>query len=139
MFLFTLMSSPSFYSVIPTPLSPFFSARPAPLIPLASLFTVLNLVLHAYDGFYLSMTSTITDSTPLYINIPQLQLRIPQQGLYLLPPILSLLMFRDYPQTLYWSLPAVLVGFSRLTQSWMVTGHQAVEGLEELKYDAKGA
>lgn len=119
---------------IPTPLSTFFSILPTPLIPFSTLFTLLYIGLQGLDVWSLSSSSyneLATMNKSGYI--------VPPTALYLVAPIISLLMDRDLPQTLWWLEPAIVTGLVMLMQNWMRATAEGVNGLEDLKYSAKGA
>ncbi|KAG9007141.1 hypothetical protein FRB94_014614 [Tulasnella sp. JGI-2019a] len=118
---------------IPTPLSPFFSTVPRPLIPIASGFTFLAITLHILDAFLISSSSCLT---PILVAGG---FSIPRAALYLLAPFLSVLTGRDLPQTIWWAFPAVVAGLVILMQRWTSDNTRSVEELEGLRYNAPGA
>ncbi|KAG8936294.1 hypothetical protein FRC02_003231 [Tulasnella sp. 418] len=151
----------------PTPLAGLFnSSRGSPLIPCAIIFTLTTLTLHVLDFLALGnpTTSPSQSNQPRLlssnvINIPiqipsslfissqsrtplssaTLHIDIPRPALHILAPALSLLLRRDFPQTIWWALPGLLTGFIMLAQRWMNETTENMDRLERLRYDSKGA
>jgi hypothetical protein len=118
-----------------TPFSPILDnfLEPRPLIPLASVLTVLHIGILALD---------IISLLPVFSN---LQKSIPSDFSRYAPlatcaaPIIALLSGRDVAQLAWWCLPAEMSALVWVSRGWMAGTVEDVAGLERLRYDAKGA
>jgi len=118
---------------VATPLSTFFTTPPRPLIPLPVVLTIYAVVLQCLEAFTLSPFTRLTEV--LLVR----GYRIPGIFLYLIAPAISISTGRDFPQTLWWAEPTILIGLVTLMQHWMRSTARGVEELEGLKYSAQGA
>jgi len=121
-----------------------------PLIPLSTLFTMLNIVALLNSALYLPEDMVL----PHAIN--QIKSRVFSEAqealstslpfplmwgvlLSSLAPAISILGVKDVPQILWWAFPALVVGIAGLVISWIRDTKAELMSLEKLKYEAKGA
>lgn len=127
-----------------TPLSPVLASatHPSqPLIPLAYLWTLLNIVQHLHGIFI--MDSTLRSYIP---HITLIDLKKQRLWPVTLIPLILVLLLRswgsksaDIAQIAWWSISPVVAGLCYVVGRWVEDGRQDLDRLERLKYEAKGA
>lgn len=127
-----------------TPVSPVLASatHPSqPLIPLAYLWTLLNILQHIHDIFM--MDPALRSYIP-HISFVDLK----KQRLWptTLIPLVLVFMLRswgskgaDVAQIAWWSISPVVAGLCYVVEKWVEDGRQDLDRLEKLKYEAKGA
>ncbi|KAG9097090.1 hypothetical protein FRC06_007977 [Ceratobasidium sp. 370] len=118
-----------------TPLSPLLDTilEPRPLIPFASILTILHIGILALD---------IISLLPALSN---LQKSIPTDFSRYAPlttclaPALAILSGRDVAQLAWWCVPAEITALVWVSRGWMAGAAEDIMELEQLRYDSKGA
>ncbi|KAH7336981.1 hypothetical protein B0J17DRAFT_665707 [Rhizoctonia solani] len=103
-----------------TPLTPVLDSAldSKPLIPLASLLTILHIGVHMLD-----IVSLIPAFSDLQKSVPET----------------SHVMGHLRPQLAWWSVPAELSALVWVGRGWMASAVEDVAGLEKMRYDVQGA
>ncbi|KAJ1303329.1 hypothetical protein OPQ81_011525 [Rhizoctonia solani] len=118
-----------------TPLTPILDSAldSRPLIPLASLLTMLHIGVHVLD-----IVSLIPALSNIHRSIPEDFSRYGPLTTCI-APLLALLSGRDVAQLTWWCLPAELSALVWVSRGWMASTVEDVAGLEKLRYDVQGA
>ncbi|KAG8687748.1 hypothetical protein FRC08_011823 [Ceratobasidium sp. 394] len=118
-----------------TPLSPLLDTflEPKSLIPLASTLTVLHIGVLALDIISLFPTlSNVQKSIPADISR-----YAPLTAC--IAPIIAIISGRDVAQLAWWCVPAEITALVWVSRGWMAGAVEDITGLEQLRYDSKGA
>lgn len=150
------------FMLLPRQITPFYVFLPnhktprSPLMPLTTFWALfdtlvlLNLVYRLPQDLsfprllrYWILRSTNSLKIP-YHTQQTLRRHLPlsetQSGLLLcIPPIIAIVCTVDIPQILWWILPLFVFASQMLVISWIKETEREMEGLEKLKYEAKGA
>lgn len=119
-----------------------FNFAPSPLIPIPALFTMLAIALHVLDSISLTKNPrmSLLDVDMPFDTTGILEGPFRKRAvLYLIAPFMSAVLKRSFSQTVWWLMPAIIIGLIALAQKWMRETDEGVERLEELQYDARGA
>ncbi|GAB1520742.1 hypothetical protein RhiTH_003830 [Rhizoctonia solani] len=118
-----------------TPLTPILDSAldSKPLIPLASLLTILHIGVHVLD-----IISLIPTLSSLYNSIPEDFSRYAPLTTCI-APLIALLSGRDVGQLAWWCVPAELSALVWVSRGWMAGAVEDVAGLENLRYEVQGA
>ncbi|KAG8732859.1 hypothetical protein FRC11_010458 [Ceratobasidium sp. 423] len=118
-----------------TPLTPIMDSalEAKPLIPLASLLTILHIGVHMLD-----IVSLIPALSALHKSVPGDFSRYGPLSTCI-APLVALLSGRDVAQLAWWCLPAELSALVWVSRGWMTSAVEDVAGLERLRYDVQGA
>ncbi|ELU38245.1 hypothetical protein AG1IA_07706 [Rhizoctonia solani AG-1 IA] len=118
-----------------TPLTPILDSAldSKPLIPLASLLTILHIGVHVLD-----IMSLIPTLSSLYDSIPEDFSRYAPLTTCI-APLIALLSGRDVGQLAWWCVPAELSALVWVSRGWMAGAVEDVAGLENLRYEVQGA
>ena len=115
-----------------TPLSAIFPlSSPQPLIPFSPFWTFLCIVQHLHDIILL-------DPKPFF-TIPHLMRSFRAWPITLIPPFVSIILRKDFVQTAWWCLPAILSILPAVVQFWIAASKEDLDKLDRLRYKAKGA
>ena len=115
-----------------SPLSVLFTAERADAIPLATTFSLLHIAVH----FNLLLMSSC--------NHPQLSGLKPISYpitfvAAALAPFLAVMLRRSLADVAWWSFTMAIAILHHAVHRWIAQGEESIRGLEQLKYDAKGA
>ncbi|KAF8755115.1 hypothetical protein RHS01_05669 [Rhizoctonia solani] len=110
-----------------------FALDSKPLIPLASLLTILHIGVHVLD-----IISLIPTLSSLYNSIPEDFSRYAPLTTCI-APLIALLSGRDVGQLAWWCVPAELSALVWVSRGWMAGAVEDVAGLENLRYEVQGA
>ncbi|KAG8702688.1 hypothetical protein FRC12_008686 [Ceratobasidium sp. 428] len=118
-----------------TPLSPLLDTflEPKPLIPLASVLTVLHVGILSLD-----IISLLPALSSLQKSIPADFSRYAPLATSL-APTLAIISGRDVAQLAWWCVPAEITALVWVSRGWMAGAVEDIAGLEQLRYDSKGA
>lgn len=129
--------------------------KPSPsLIPFANWFALLNIImllnvmLHlpkdlSFPRVLHSVLNSLMSRLPIHIQEatrPHIPLPVTLTAcLCTFPLSVAVSTVRDIPQILWWSLPDIVILTVVLVRSWIKGTNLDMEGLEKMKYEAKGA
>ncbi|CAE7109395.1 unnamed protein product [Rhizoctonia solani] len=118
-----------------TPFTPILDSaiETGPLIPLASLFTILHIGVHVLD-----IISLAPPLSGLYKYVPEDLLRYGPLTTCI-APLLALFSGRDVAQLAWWCVPVELSALVWVSRGWMASAVEDIAGLEKLRYDLQGA
>ncbi|CUA68774.1 hypothetical protein RSOLAG22IIIB_03634 [Rhizoctonia solani] len=118
-----------------TPLTPILDSalEAKPLIPLASLLTILHIGIHILD-----IISLIPALSHLHKSVPEGCSRYGPLTTCI-APLLALFSGRDVAQLAWWCVPVELSALVWVSRGWMASAVEDVRGLEKLRYDVQGA
>lgn len=110
------------------------------VLPLATLFTVVHIFVHANLLLHLlppthPLRSTAATNSSNYLPLPYSILF----GSASIAPVISLSLRHTWLEGAWWSAALLLTWFIYSGQEWVQEETKAIEGLEQLRYNARGA
>ncbi len=120
-----------------TPLSNVLpSANPQPRVPLSRVWALLNILYHVHSAILLQPSCMPAGFLGAYITRLEPP---PIWPVTIIPPILCVVLRRDAPQQIWWSIPGCLTAAVTLAKRSIQQSKQDILQLNELKYGLQGA
>ena len=115
-----------------SPLSVLFAAGRADAIPLAATFCLLHIAVH------LNLLLMSSCNHPQLSGLKPISYPITFVAAAL-APFLSMILRRSLADVAWWSFTMAVAVLHHTVHRWIAQGEESIRGLEQLKYDAKGA